>query len=328
MKKKNVVAWGAVIALAMASCTKEEVLTAAQERGIEIGKSYVANSTRADFSSITYLNIREFYLYGGYETNMTHVFDNVKVSSNEGDTWTYEGDVRYWANNKTYKFAAYAPMEVSSVVAPDFTNGVLTFTNYNSGPDSQYDLIYATKEYVAKESANSTLNLSFKHMLSQVYFTFYNNLSKGIIVKMSNIKLSGVKSQASHDGQYTDSYARTTLKGWSLGSETADYIYNDVESESTSSTSQDAVSTKRYVMIPQKGDSLTLTFTLTVVNELGSQISSEEKSFTIIPEWEMGKSYQYIVQINATEAGLDQIVIGDPSVDAWASNNSETLGLN
>lgn len=325
MKMKNVVAWGAVVILAMAGCTNEEVLTTNQGQGIEIGKSYVANSTRADFTPITNDGIREFYLYGGYETNMTHVFDGVKVSSTDGSAWTYEGDTRYWVNGKTYKFAAYAPEAVNSVVSSDFNNGVLIFTNYNSGPDNQHDLIYATKEYTAKESANTALNLSFKHMLSQVYFTFYNNLAKNITIRMTGVKLAGVKSQASHDGQYTDPSDRTILKDWNLGSETVDYIYDDVESKSTGSSLQDPVSTKKYAMIPQKEGSFTFTFTLSIINELGTQISSEDKRFTITPNWEMGKSYQYIVMINGSEAGMEQIVIGDPTVGAWENNGSGTV---
>lgn len=321
----NLMVLGAVAALVMSGCTNEQVVTTSQRQGIEVGKSYVANSTRADFTPITNDGIREFYLYGGYDTNMTHVFNNVKVSSTDGNSWTYAGDVRYWINAKNYKFAAYAPEAVSSVVTPDFENGVLKFTNYNSSPEHQNDLIYATKKYMAKEKDNSALTLSFKHMLSQVYFTFYNNLAKDVTIKMSNIKLSGVKCQGSHDGQYMDPPSREMLKDWSLGTETADYTYGNVEKKSTSSSSQDAVSTQMYVMIPQKEGSLTFTFTLTLVNELGHEVSSSEKSFTITPNWEMGKSYQYIVQVNGKEAGLEQIMIGDPTVGAWENSGSGTV---
>lgn len=71
--KKGLLMLG-VAALALASCTNEEVLNVSDSRAIGFD-AFVGKTTKAD---ITDANISEFYVYGGYDNNLTNVFDNVK----------------------------------------------------------------------------------------------------------------------------------------------------------------------------------------------------------------------------------------------------------
>ena len=141
---------------------------------------------------------------------MTHVFDNVTVSSTDGQTWTYEGDLRYWAEGEDYKFAAYAPADAAAfgTVATDPTNGALTFTNFVSNPTNQCDLIYATDDVPSASAGQGKVIFNFNHLLSMIKFTFKSGFAEDIEVTISDLKVYGMVSTGNYDQNWTPGSAK------------------------------------------------------------------------------------------------------------------------
>lgn len=125
-----------------------------------------------------------------------------KISS-DGSTWNYANpnDIRFWpVNNETLDFYAYAPFTNPNNVAPAFskTDG-LKFTNYTvpSEESNQLDFMYASALNKGKPANGTSVNMHFKHALTQVHFkarteadNMYVDLDENGI-KIHNIKSKG-----------------------------------------------------------------------------------------------------------------------------------------
>ena len=183
--KKGLIICG-VAALALASCTQNEVLDVNESRAIGFN-AFVNNNTRAvtEVKALT-----DYYVFANFGTSD---FNGVAYN-NESKNQTY-----YWAETgNKYRFGAYANGDAGKLTtttqvsfAPATgTNGTLTFTGYT--PDGK-DLVAAVaNEYIVtgSEDASTKVQLSFKHLLSQVKFTFKTTDADTYTIKISELKIN------------------------------------------------------------------------------------------------------------------------------------------
>ena len=304
------------VAAALASCTKTETVEQNPSTAIGFSSAWVGNSVDSKVDEITEGNLRTFQVYGGYlADNMTHVFDNVTVSSTDGQTWTYEGDLRYWAEGEDYKFAAYAPAVAATygTVAPDFTNGALTFTDFVSSPANQCDLIYAhTTVDNVPTGYTDKVAFNFNHLLSMVKFTFKSGFANDIKVTVSNLKVYGMVSTGTYNNQ-----------GWTPGGAKvevgAPFSTIDAATAENKSTGDTNAESDDFAVIPQSigGTDVTVSFTVNVANENGDLVISNKPLSAQLPAttWKAGNRYNYNVTISGSQVDLNPIEFGTPTVE-------------
>lgn len=200
--KKSFLMLGLAVA-AMTSCTNDEVVEVNQSNLIKF-ESFVNKGTRAvtEVSSLT-----SFYVFGGYNGN--NVFDN--VSATNGDTQ------KNWVLNQTYDFAAYADgngghiaSSGSDVATVSFADDKLTITGYTVS-DAK-DLIAAVTPNVASGNNGQPVNLTFRHLLSQVSFQFFN--TSDYYMEVTDITFAANKKGDCEVGSTVNAQS-TTWKNWS-----------------------------------------------------------------------------------------------------------------
>ena len=179
--KKSFLMLGVAVA-ALTSCTNDEVVEMNQGSSIQF-ESFVNKSTRA---VTTTTGLTNFYVFGYHSGDTNPVFSNVEVSFDETDGWGYDSETKYWTAN-TYLFGAYATNKASEDLNETTTNvtfneaGTLTISNYSVGKmlpaetHSTDDLVGTVKTQDNRGLKNETVDLDFKHLLSQVKFQFVNN---------------------------------------------------------------------------------------------------------------------------------------------------------
>ena len=306
--KKSLVICG-VAALALASCTQNEVLDVNESRAIGFN-AFVNNNTRAVTEVKT---LTDYYVFANFGTSD---FSGVAYN-NESKNQTY-----YWAETgNKYRFGAYANGDAGKLTtttqvsfAPATgTNGTLTFTGYT--PDGK-DLVAAVaNEYTVtgSEDASTKVQLSFKHLLSQVKFTFKTTDADTYTIAISELKINGAVSKA------TGTYDGAVNWNTSANTETSGYSYDDIADIADAAANYQGSSVE--TVIPQGNtNTLNVTFKATVS---GGGMETKEATFTANLDyeatniesgevgtdntWTAGYIYNYIATINA-----DQI---DPNIE-------------
>lgn len=283
--KKGLMMLG-VAAIALASCTNEEVLNVSDSRAIGFNGTGIDNITKAD---ITSSDFKHFYVYGGY--NETAIFDKTEVKNEDGN-WKYT-PTKYWAAG-TWRFAGY---EGGEGVSPtwSYTNGLTL--EVNSDALNQSDVVYAattsditiSKEEVA--TYNKPVALTFKHLLSKVQFKFLKDAQSlgGVKVELSNFVVSGI----------------TTNAKWTAGTQgdatsPATGAYSDftLPEEIVANT---GLSTDAFYVIPQTVGTFAITADAVVTDAAGTEVHSGQIKATVpvgdITKWTAQNYYIYTATV-------------------------------
>ena len=181
-------------ALLLISCD-DEVILSVDSNVICFDNTFVEQSqTRA--SDLTTNNLLNFYVHGWMTTaqgETTNIFNKEEVVKNSDGSWVYGGGNRYWFNDMSYEFLAFAPYNASYTLANDYQS--LTFVN-----DGNYDFIFAANSRTIEGKVPTSVEpvrLSFSHILSKVVLKFENKFSAGdVTLHIDNISLSGLANQA------------------------------------------------------------------------------------------------------------------------------------
>lgn len=306
--KKNLFLLGMAVA-ALASCTNEEVTDVARNRAIRFDQ-FVNNNTRAvtELTSIT-----DFYVFG---------------KAGDADVFVNERNdvVKYWEVNKIYNFAAYADGENGKLdgATYDLTSKSLTIPSYT--PDDAKDLIAAVSEEIRTGvdlTNQQPVSLTFKHMLSQVKFTFTTDVDESYIIKISGIKFTAVKIAK---GTYSASGAT-----WTEGTN-GEYAFSEI---ADIAVEEGEASCDSKLVIPQGStDQIQVEFTATMS---GAGLEDKVKTFTAnldvaeniagesaVNTWMPGYRYNYTAEITAADidSDLKQIEF-TTKVDGWVNTNPE-----
>lgn len=292
-----------VAAMALASCTQNEVVEYAENRAIQFD-TFVNNNTRAGITEIGKTgDLTGYYVYG-YHTDNVPVFENVKVTNAGVDKSAY------WQQGKTYNFAAYSDgnAKLTSGVSFEAKTNTLTISGYT--PDNSKDLVAAVADELTCNDPQTQrkVELSFKHMLSQVKFTFKNEDSRSYKMKISDIKISNAVKTG------TGTLEGNSVATWS-GSLTGDGVQaysfdglDDIAEDGTHSTA--------CLVIPQNNADLKVTFTATFWDEGSSETqpikkgqfvaslkydNSDSVTGTETSKWTAGFRYNYTVTINGDD---------------------------
>ena len=348
--------FAALALVAMASCSNEEVLEMAQKEAIAFNNAFVNNATRSVVDpSITSKTIKDFAVYGFVKANETSeaalffngVLVNKDIVNNDLDAnnpWNYSG-TQYWIKDAKYNFAAVSPVEGKEwnlVGNPSVTGMTLTFTNTGS-----QDLLYAQPSTITGlASGNPAVPFTFRHLLSKVKFSFFNNyVATGASIRVKNIKINNAyttgKVELTQDNTTWSTHATQTLElnfGMATDNEaTADVKENDEVNYSSGATYE---SQNELFLIPnatpsytvgaetKTGYHVTFTVELLVSNQL---IATYNHSVPVDFKPIAGYSYDIKAEINPDNINPDPTVEKEPieftvtEFTGWTPASGENL---
>ena len=298
-----------VAVAALSSCSQSEILEVAEGRAIGFS-SFVNNNTRAAITEIAGTDdLTEYYVYGYHSDNIP-VFENVEVT---GDGTEYTA---YWEQEKTYNFAAYSDgnSKIDSDISFSSTEDKLTISNYT--PDNSKDLVAAIAEELtcSDPSTQGKVALTFKHLLSQVKFTFTNTDSRSYTMKISDIQIANAIKTAKVEFRGTGSTAVPVWSGSPTGSGVPAYEFDDLNDIAVDGTHE-----TECLVIPQSNENLQVTFTATFWDNASSEENpirtgkfvaslkyTGSTSGTTANKWTAGFRYNYTAEVNADDIKDDQ----------------------
>ena len=314
--KNSLFLLGAAAIAALSSCSQSEVMEVAENRAIGFN-TFVNNNTRA-VTEITTDSLSKFYVFGDYDDGASVAFNNTEVGGASGGTYTPVNPA-YWQTSKTYEFGAYSNGNGDQLTA-SFSNGALTISGYSV--DNTKDLIAATASDVAAPAAGEEKNvqLTFKHLLSKVKFTFSTSaVPEAFRMEVSNLKFSGIKTAAtcvfsnnaiSTDWSGTDGeYSIATLRDYAVtgGSE----------------------STEDILVIPQANTGIKASFTVTIYDQAtDKQIATNDFTASLAcTEWVEGNVYNYTAEINPDDVDdqMKEIKFTVTEVEEWQPDQEKPI---
>lgn len=313
-----------IATVALASCTNEEVVEMPQNRAIQF-EAFANAATRANAADNEVTSITDFYVFGqyGYAGTPTTVFDN-ELSSKQA----------YWQPSQTYRFGGYYDGNTNAKYgnasfAP--STGVLTITDYT--PSNENDLMAAVSEVVTTGTdvtSQAAVTMNFKHLLSEVKFTFTTEDADVYTLAISNLKINGAESTN------TVTYDGTNIT-WGTASASNGYTLDPIADVAVEANKYTAASSA--FVIPQDGtDKLTVTFTATVngggLNNVTGNFTAplgytkDQVELTIDNTWTAGYRYNYTATINADDIDPtleEKIIEFTPSVTPWEDADNTVI---
>lgn len=320
-----------VAAMALASCTQNEVVEYADSRAIQFD-AFVGKSTRADVLELETSNLTKFNVFAYHGTN-TVDYNNVAVTGSSTEGWTPAAHA-YWQAGNAYEFAAYSDQNAVISSGVSFADKTLTFTGYEvNGKD-----LVAAQTSVASQTdvdSYSAVSLTFYHMLSQIKFTFTNSDAEDYKLAISNIKITAGKTAT---GTFTMTAPSTPSIAWSAtDSNNGEYTINgidDIAKGASQSTESESL-----LILPQNTANLKVTFTATLTDAGNNQIANGnfEASLKISEDsdnaWKPGYRYNYIAELNGSDVPVDPenpdvkptvIEFSNITVDPWENSDPAT----
>lgn len=299
----------AMLALvALASCSKDEVVQLNQD---EIKYSVVAeNATKA---ADVYCNNNKITTFNVWAKVGTTDFiggtGDVITSSGEGDTWT-SNITRYWPEGEV-EFYAVAGMANNSIewnpagtdskpVAsfPYTVMGDMADEN-NKTVEDQEDVLYAYEKDAKEDSEikTGTVNLNFRHALSQIVFNAKNQ-HPNLYIEISEVQVCGLTKTgtftyptletsnnnfANHPTDGTPSYPDNDGEGDGVGSWAVSTEASDINKSYSVSLTSPAV------LNPKTGDDdivADLTTANSKINKDGAEVTLEynKKAMLLLPQ--------------------------------------------
>lgn len=322
-----------VAAMALASCTQNEVVEYADSRAIQFD-AFVGKSTRAvtelETSGLTQFNV---FAYHGANTVD---YNNVTVTKGGPSGWTPAANA-YWQANNAYEFAAYSNQNeaITSESGVSFASKTLTFTGYMVNGK---DLVAAQTSVASQSDVNNytAVNLTFYHMLSQIKFTFTNSDAADYNLAISNIKITAGKTAT---GTFAMSGGTPSIS-WTS---TADGEYTIANITDIAEGANQTTESESLLILPQNTDNLKVTFTATLTDAGGAKIAEGnfEASLDIDnsnpnSNWEPGYRYNYTATLNGSDVPVDPtdpedpnakpkvITFGTITVDGWDDSTVST----
>lgn len=330
--KKSFLMFG-VAAMALASCTQNEVVEYAENRAIQFD-TFVNNNTRA-VTELKTERLTQFNVFAYHGTN-TVDYNNVLVRGNSTSGWTPAANA-YWQADNAYEFAAYSNQNeaITSEPGVSFANKTLTFTSYTV---DEKDLVAAQTSVASQTDVNSytAVNLTFYHMLSQIKFTFTNSDAADYTLKISNIKITAGKTAT---GTFAMSGGTPSIS-WTSN---ADGEYTIADITDIAKGANQTTESESLLILPQNTDNLKVTFTATLTDAGGTKIAEGNFEAPLdidgnaeTSNWMPGYRYNYTATLNGSDVPVDPtdpdepdakpkvITFGTITVDPWENSDPAT----
>lgn len=169
--------------MAMASCSQDETIGINHD-GDEITFNVVTNNATRAADVFCNQNLPGGFYVSAISDGKTYI-DKDHVTGSNGN-WTNQSGTRYWPETAVDFYA-----HVNGGDAYKWNNGSPKFEGFtvNNTVGSQVDLLYAVKKNQSK--TNGTVNLNFRHALSQIVFQA-KNTNENLYVVIAGVSVANV----------------------------------------------------------------------------------------------------------------------------------------
>lgn len=340
---KKFFAIAAVVAVALTSCVKNEVISPAGKITFKdftlSNKALVLPGSTAEEALLPGHDFGAYALYTGTYEGVDDVTDAVpneiyinglKVSHN-GTDWAYETP-QYWPTNVADELDFYAYYPYNETVASwDAVNNCvkLTAANLTTTLGNQTDWMVTTPVIgKTKDNASSGVGIVFNHITSMLLFNAIDVTADTRYQNLVSIKKIEVKN-AAYTGTYTNG-------AWTALDNRVDVTVmngsKDVTTTIAPVTTTEASGGALIVVPETMGDDVIFTVTYDVAESadhvvekrIGATADIKVKDLTAT--WEAGKKYSYTIKfdlIGGTEDTLEEITF-TPTVAPWTEKTAET----
>lgn len=312
---KKFFAIAAVVAVALTSCVKNEVITPNEEINF---KAVNYKNTKAykygPIDNTTYPIEEHFGVFAFPEDLTGHKYmNNVEVQYDGSEYWKHATQSYYWPKDgKSLDFVCYSPFYATGVDAT-YDKGV-AFTNFTTTNDldQQVDLMATS---VIEDKTSGPVQVKFAHLLSQIKF----NVAPKEVYHIIGITVKDITFTVKSEGDYAQPGTTIVWNGWSgLANDLAyDVVDTDKKIVHTSTATQ-PVGTP-VIIIPQNQVEITVNYEIDYDGTYKEQCNA---TYTPATQWQMNKIYTYNITI-----GLDEIKF-KPEVVEWAPGAVETFNAN
>lgn len=301
-----------VAAMALASCTNEEVLNVADSRAISFD-TFVGKSTRAVNDLNEANKFTQFIIYGAFaKGGETATVFNGDAATRDNDVAQWSYPTQYWVEGAEYKFAAYSNGNTIANASFDESTGALTINEYVVG-DNDLVLVDGVSA-TGKKTGNVAVALTMKHLLSKVNFKFSHTYDESLTVTVSELKINQALNKGNHDDTWTPDAEGTK----------ADKKYGNVTASAA------GVESEECYLLPQSNANLKASFTVTVTYEDGSVVAQKDFSDVSLASgdentWEEAYAYTYSAVIKPENMGGGTVnsepIVFTPSVGTWTDGS-------
>lgn len=357
----------AVGALALTACTSEDVVDdAVATRNLIQFENVVNKSSRA--TDLTTENLNQFNVFGFYTTpdNATvadEVFDDVTVTRQDDNKWTYTTEPRYWVKDARYYFYAYSCGSVTQLdykfgkFSLDMSNGLtaadrsLMINNYICDYTHQHDLIYASNTgateadkfagILGKDGSNDPVGFQFRHLLTKVKARFTSKFPDEYEVVVRNVSIRNIRNIGVFNSAsgWTSVVRKEGEQPFVYLLNTADqtvYPIRFTNSKDTQGNQTYAETNTAYVLpYSYNGDEDKNTF-VSIYFELDLYMKNEKVLTKILtgkfnPIWMEGYSYIYNIEVSGSTTGMDVITFTTASdengnvVVPWSEDETPSI---
>lgn len=290
------------------------------------------------------------------------VLVNRKKEGETWSSWGYSNTRYWIPGAKYYFYAyscddSSVPTGVASfdITGADQKSRVLTLENYICDNSHMHDLVYAYSEgsttnkvgegpgIEGKEDNNPKVSFNFKHILSRVKVTFKSGFVSGYKIKVSDVQIQNIRNKGNYSPvEKTNTSAWTgSDQGKPSRSVEEPYIALEISGNNIATAATPAVGTEGqagyvaavaavnpstsagYVIPCEYGEAnVELVFKVEVQDKNGNAVYAQQITGTWKPNWEIGKSYNYNITINGTEAGLKKIEFDAQVINSWPSSDT------
>ena len=173
--------------MAMASCSQDETIGINHD-GDEITFNVVTNNATRAADVFCNQNLPGGFYVSAISDGKTYI-DGDHVSGSNG-SWTNESGTRYWPETAV-DFYAHVNGEASYTWTVEEGKATAKFENFavNGTVADQVDLLYAVK--TGQKKADGTVNLNFRHALSQIVFQA-KNTNENLHVEIAGVSVANV----------------------------------------------------------------------------------------------------------------------------------------
>ena len=329
--------FSAMAAVALASCTNDDVVDVNKGGGI----SFRASLDKARTKAVTTLsNLGAFNVTA--IGNGSNYFTNLGVtSSDNGATWT-TASTYYWPGYEL-AFFAYAPQTPGGTVGISGTEKKISDFSPAQDVSAQNDLVIAYNTGTKAANEGSGVPLNFKHALSQIEVQAKCSNEK-IKIEILGVRMVNAATKADFtfpEAETTSAYvlAQSQWAGWSGadgGHATAYYIKGEQPVTLTDNAQSIMFGDDNFMLLPQQltkwaGNADKTGAYLSVLCRISSLDGTNETllypqptdtdnkngkyAFSAVPidtNWEPGKKYTYTLNFCGDNGGGGQV---DPDPD-------------
>ena len=357
---KKIILFSAISALALSSCTSEEVVdVGVQSNPIGFENAVMKQSRAGDqglSGDLTNATFDKFIVYGYYTTedqanNPIQVFSGEAVTKNSSGTWSYT-NTRYWVPGATYHFFAYSCADVAldnhygTVGLSLNASGnerQMTISNYQCNAAHNHDLIVAQARSLTgkaitsdNKTPNQNVTLQFGHVLTKIDAVFTSEFSGEYDVVIKDVRIVNFRDLGSFSSNNTKwtaerSAANVTIQLPFTGGEG---VANAAFESQSYRRPEKKAKTGSIYMIPynyQQND-VQLVFSLDLYkgeeHTPATLVLGRDMKGTWSPNWEPGKYYTYNIRLTGTVANLQPIVFETTQdLNGWESGSSTATDI-